>query len=400
MADEDDDTNPFSGIPFLGDIASILGSETETRWDSARQTAMHLATGGRSEPNVDPVQRHRLGEIVRVAELHVANVTGLDPTTDGRPPRTDPVTRSIWAIDAVDTIRPLMDRLADRLAAAASEDTSTPSFDPFEGLLRMLSPMMVSMSAGMMAGHLATRALGNSDLAVPRWHDVIRIIPSNIADFALQWSLEVDDVTLWVAIREHAMHSVLSVPGVHAELDSLLHDYVDGFHRSVRSLDELASLDAFDMTSLDLSTPETTEQMHQQLRQIFGNPELLLGVSRDNAQSETVARLETLLSVLVAYVDDVIEQAGARLIGGYAALSEALRRRQVAAKGEEFADRLLGVRISPDARQKGRAFVAGVIERAGREALAQMWKTQKALPTPNDMLAPGLWLARVDIEQR
>ncbi|WP_428116335.1 zinc-dependent metalloprotease [Candidatus Poriferisodalis sp.] len=397
MADDDDDTNPFSGIPFLGDIASILGSGSETRWDGARQTAVHLATGGRSEPNVDPVQRHRLGEIVRVAELHVANVTGLDPTTDGRPPRTDPVTRSMWANDAVDAIRPLMDRLADRLSAG--EDTGTPSLDPFEGLLRMISPMMVAMSAGMMAGQLATRALGNSDLAVPRWHDVIRIIPSNITDFALEWSLEVDDVTLWVAIREHAMHSVLSVPGVHAELDGLLHDYVDGFHRSVRSLEELASLDALDMTSLDLSTPESTDQMHRQLQQIFGNPELLLGVSRDDAQSETVARLETLLSVLVAYVDDVIEQAGSRLIGGFPALREALRRRQVAAKGEEFADRLLGVRISPDARHKGRAFVAGVIERAGRESLAHMWETQKALPTPNDMLAPGLWLARIDIEQ-
>ncbi len=389
VAPPDDEDNPFSGIPFLGDIAALLGNDANL-WEGARQAANQLATGGKLEHNVDPVVRHRLSEISRVAELHVAHVTNLDPTSGGRPPRTDPVTRSGWASDALETIRPLMDRLSERLASD-QEHGQEHSMDPFAGLLRMMSPMTVAMTAGMMAGHLATKAFGNSDLGVPRRHDRVLIVPANITDFAGEWSLDVDDVMLWVAIREHAMHSVLSVTHVHAELDRLLHRYVDGFRRSEPTFDDLD----LDLTAL-ADSADASQQMNTQLQRIFGNPELLLGVSRDDSQNDTVQRLETLLSVVHAYVDDVVAQAGPRLIGGFGALSEAVRRRQVAAQGTDFADRLLGVRLSAEARYRGDNFVAGVIERAGREGLARLWE-QGALPTPNELAAPGLWLARLDL---
>lgn len=416
-SDDDEHDNPFSGVPFLGDIASMLGSGNETRWESARQTAVHLATGGKTEPNVDPLARHRLSELARVAELHVANVTGLDPNSGGQPSRIEPVTRSAWAADATEAIRPLMDLLADRLAVDAFEDDSGGSgpagfgsagmgLDPIEGLLRMISPMMVAMSTGMMAGHLAAGAFGDSDLPVPRGHDrrgdshrdaTVMIIPANIAEFASEWGLDIDDVTLWVAIRELTMRAVLSAPEVDAELDELLSGYVDGFRRASRDLDELASMAEFDMTSIDMSSPDAAQQMNQQMQSIFGNPEFLLGLTRHGDQADIVVRLESLLCVITAYVDDVAAQAGARLIGGYPAMIEAQRRRHVGTKGADFADRLLGVRLSPEALERGRAFIAGVIERSGRDVLARLWLEPDSLPTPAEVAAPGLWLARIDL---
>lgn len=370
---DDGGTDPFKGIPFLGDIASMLGNDASL-WEGARQTAAQLATGGKPEHNVDPAIRHRLSEISRVAELHTANVTHLDIV----PARTEPVTRSGWAAAALDAIRPLMDRLSERLAAESTDD-------PFAGLLRMMSPMTVAMTAGMMAGHLATKAFGNSDLGVPMGR--VLIVPANITDFASEWSLDVDDVTLWVAIREHAMHSMLAVPHVRAELDGLLLRYVEGFQRSDRAFEEMLEIDP-DM----MSEPS---QLGAQLQRIFGNPELLLGVSRDDSQNDIVQRLETLLSVVNAYIDDVVAQAGSRLIGGFGALSEAVRRRQLT-QGADFADRLLGVRLSAEARERGEGFIVGVIERSGRDGLARLFEPG-SLPTPNELAAPGLWLARLDL---
>ena len=61
--------NPFEGM--LGDLAKMLGSlsaEGPVNWDMARQFALWVASEGQSEPNVDPVERIRLEELLRLAE--------------------------------------------------------------------------------------------------------------------------------------------------------------------------------------------------------------------------------------------------------------------------------------------------------------------------------------------
>ena len=49
---------------------------------------------------------------------------------------------------------------------------------------------------------------------------------------------------------------------------------------------------------------------------------------------------------------------------------------------------------------RGSAFVDGIVERAGEPALEQLWADPTSLPTPAELDAPGLWLARVGIEAR
>ena len=80
---------------------------------------------------------------------------------------------------------------------------------------------------------------------------------------------------------------------------------------------------------------------------------------------------------------------------------------QVVVQGEEkraaggvddrFAERLLGLELTPAQVERGQAFVAGVLERGGEEALARLWSSARELPTPAEVDAPGLWLARIDL---
>jgi uncharacterized protein (DUF2342 family) len=47
---------------------------------------------------------------------------------------------------------------------------------------------------------------------------------------------------------------------------------------------------------------------------------------------------------------------------------------------------------------RGRSFVGGVVERAGANGLARLWESPTTLPTPAEVDAPGLWLARLEYE--
>ena len=117
MASDDpfDEDNPFGGLPFLGDLGKIFNSQGPIAWDMARQFAHQIATEGKSEPNVDPIQRAELAELARVAELHVTNITSLQVGALGRPLSIEAATRAEWAYATLDAYQPVLNRLAERL---------------------------------------------------------------------------------------------------------------------------------------------------------------------------------------------------------------------------------------------------------------------------------------------
>jgi uncharacterized protein (DUF2342 family) len=79
-------------------------------------------------------------------------------------------------------------------------------------------------------------------------------------------------------------------------------------------------------------------------------------------------------------------------------VTEALRRRRVEAdESDRFVERLLGLELTQAVYDRGEAFVAGVVQRAGKDGLDRLWSAEEALPTPADVDAPGLWLARLGL---
>ncbi|MGH9270476.1 MAG: zinc-dependent metalloprotease, partial [Ilumatobacteraceae bacterium] len=87
-----------------------------------------------------------------------------------------------------------------------------------------------------------------------------------------------------------------------------------------------------------------------------------------------------------------------RIVGGGALrIAEAVRRRRVEATATDtFVEQLLGIRLGEDQVARGKAFVQGVVDRAGDEGLRPLLTRPDAIPTPNELDAPGLWLARLE----
>lgn len=395
MGDDGPLGNPFEGMPFLGDLARLLGQQGGMAWDSARQLAVAVATEGQSEANVDPVERMGLEQLARVADLHVADVTGLSTSLGGRPVQGVPVNRTRWVMDSLDAYRPLMELLAGSLGPVELDEPD-PSADPMSGMLagmmQAMQPMMLAMTAGSMVGHLSRRSLGQYDLPIPRpatgpaADDLLLVVP-NLDEFAAEWSLQRDDLRLWVCVHEIAHHAVFAVPHVRARMDELLRRHVSTFRNDPSALER-------HLGELDLSDPAAIGG----LQEVLGSPEVVLGAITSPEQEALRPHLDALVAVVVGVVDHVLDVVGTKLIGSYGMLTEALRRRRVeAADADRFVERLFGLELVQATYDRGSAFVDGVIERAGEDGLRRLWESPEHLPTPNEVDAPGLWLARISL---
>lgn len=392
------DDNPFEGLPFLGDLGKMLGGfgagGGPLQWDAARQMAMQIATGGESEPNVDPVDRMQVEELARVADLHVAQTTGLSTSITGRSVAVVPVTRLQWVQRSLDAFKPLFDSLASSLGAPpASQDPDAEAGDPLSAMLGQvmgaMAPMMLGVTAGGMIGHLAQRSFGQYDLPVPRQpSDELLLVLPNVLAFADDWSIERDDLLLWLCLHEITHHAVLGVPHVREALERQLREYAAGFRPDASALtDKLGEVDMSDPSSLE------------QLQGVLGDPEAVLGAIQTDEQRAMLPRLEALVAVIVGFVDHVMDTVGNGLIGSYPMITEAVRRRRVEAdESDKFVARLFGLQLEQPTYDAGAAFVDGVVDRAGFEGLEPLWRAERFLPTPPEIEAPGLWLARLEVD--
>jgi putative hydrolase len=387
------DGNPFKGMPIFGDLARLFKDQGPVSWDAARQLALSIATDGKDEPNVDPLERIRLEQLGRVAELQVANTTGLDTSVAGLGVSIVPVTRGQWAQRTLEAYRPAFERLATSLQPAEGSPPPNAEADDdmaawMAPLLKMVGPMLLGMTAGSLVGHLARRTFGQYDLPVPRpGSDEIIVVPANLDEFGHAWSLPPDDLRLWVCLHEITHHAVLGLPHVGGRLSGLLDRYAQGFEANPGSLEErLGDLQAGDPANVDLQA-------------LFSDPEVLLGAVRSPAQHELLPQLETVVTTVVGYVDHVMDTVGGHLLSSYGMLTEALRRRRVeASASDRFVEKLFGIELTRAQYERGSRFVEGVVARAGEGGLARLWESEQTLPTPAELDAPGLWLARIDLD--
>lgn len=378
-------------------------------WESAYQLAGAIANEGRSEPNIEPADRMGIEQLTRVAELRIADVTG---RAFDVPLRLEPLNRTQWARRFLDDERPLLERLSGSIGAALRSQLGQLGSDPDAGeelgllgmpgmppdalvqqMMQMLGPMLLGMMAGSTAGHLAGRAFGHYELPVPRPVDApLTLVLPNVDEFADAWSLPRDGIHLWVVLSDVAHHHVLSVPHVRERLETLLTRYVSAFSEDPEQIERrLGELGVMD----DMGSEPELEAMQR----LVGQPDVLLGAMQSDEQLALVPELDALVATIEGYVDRLLDRIGDQLVPEYGRITEALRRRRVeAGPANRFVERLFGLGLSQATFDRGSAFAEGVVARAGDEALEQLWAQPEHLPTPAELDAPGLWLARLGIE--
>lgn len=391
MADGDTPSNPFGGIPFLNDMMRAMSQQGPLNWDLAQQFAQMGAVGDSPDPEPDTNTRLAFNALADIADMHVRGITMLSTGPHDRHTEILTTTRARWAHRTLTDLRPLFTDLATALSTR-DQNEETPD-DPMGAMLlnlsNMLAPAMLGMSIGSMVGALASHALGQYELPLARPHtSEILIVSSSIDSFAREWEIPQDDLRMWVLIHELASHAILATPAVADGLTSMVRAHVSAFRPDPEAL--MASMSDLDPTDAGAMA---------RIQALFADPMVLLGAVRTPEQEALSPVLDARVAAVTGYIDYVVDAVGSRLLGGASPIAEAVRRRRVEYGADaQLVEQLLGISLTRSQQQRGRAFIAGVVEREGETVLPRLVESTGNLPTPNEIDAPGLWLARLEIQ--
>lgn len=389
MADEET-PNPFNN-PLFAQFQKAMSAQGPLQWDVARQTALMAATQGVAEHNVDPARRISVQNLSPIVAMRVAEVTGRDSL---EPNTVEVVSRATWVQHTLEAWKPYFTALASAIGRNDADATQDPSEieDPMMAMLgnvsKMIAPSMLGMSVGNLVGRFAVHTFGQYDLPLPRdSSEKILIVIGNVDTFADEWSIARDDMVIYSLAHELVSHSVFAAQHLRTALSRLIVEFAGGFRTDPSSIGE--SLSRIDVSSGDPM---------KMLDSLLSDPTVLLGASRSSAQDRIAPILDAAVAATVGVIDHYVDAVTARILGDAARIAEAVRRRRVAQSADRvFVERLLGIDLTSDRVALGRRFVDGVLERAGEAGLAQIIDRDGALPTPAEIEAPGLWLARLEL---
>jgi putative hydrolase len=259
---------------------------------------------------------------------------------------------------------------------------------PMRGLLDGIGGMAFGQQVGTGLGQLSAEVLTSSDIGVPLAPaGVAALLPANIETFAEGLERPVDEVRLYVALREAAHQRLFEhVPW----LRSHLLNSVDAYARGI-SIDREAIEDA--MSSIDPGSldPNNLESLQESLAGGMFTP------SDTPEQKAALARLETALALVEGWVTTVVEAAAGDRLPGMSALGEAFRRRRASGgPAEQTFATLVGLEMRPRKLREASLLWQKLTESRGVEGRDAVWGHPDLLPSSDDLDDPEAFIRRDD----
>ena len=246
---------------------------------------------------------------------------------------------------------------------------------PMLGMLQQLGAAAFSMQLGQALSTLAADVVSSSDIGIPLTADPRpALLPRNVAEFGEGLGLPVDDVRLYLALRESAHQRLFAhVAWLRPRVIGAVEEYARGVRVDQARLQEA-------MGDIDMSNP-------QALQELMSSG--LLQPEDTEEQRAAIARLETLLALVEGWVDDVVDQAIAERLPSAVQLRETIRRRRAAGgPAEKTFATLVGMELRPRLAREAATLFAVVRAGRGVEARDALWSHPDLLPGPDDLADP------------
>jgi putative hydrolase len=374
---------------LIGQLQQALQNTGDgINWGLATEQARTLA--GRSAVPATPAERSALEQALHVAALWLDEATSISSLT------TEPVllTRAGWA----EATMPVWTQLAEPVAtsiANALTDVLEQHVTEFEGMLdstgldgagrlmRNLGGTLFAMQLGQVVGQLAGEAVSGGDIGIPLLDGDTRqaaLVPQNVDDFGRGLDIPVDEVRLYLSVRELA-HARLfrHAKWLRLHLLTQITDFARGIRIDTERLEELAE-------DFDPQNPE-------ELRAAMQSGALIPPKSPE--QLAALARLETMLALIEGWVDVVTAAATTRLPHA-AAIAETVRRRRAAGGPAESAfATLVGLELRPRRLREAAAMWQAVHDAVGADGRDDLWDHPDVVPGEADIDDPDALVARL-----
>ncbi|MGI8888035.1 MAG: zinc-dependent metalloprotease [Nocardioidaceae bacterium] len=384
--------NPFAGTPFeqvFGNLAggdpaglqAVFGQlqrmftphEGAINWELSRDLARQTlaATDDRSPDGGDAA---RLNDVATLAEHWLDGVTDLPATTT----TVAAWSRADWIEQSMPMWKQLVEPVAESVVGAMSKalpPEAQAMAGPMMGMLTQIGGAMFSQQIGQAIGALSQEVVSATDIGFPVGDAASpAIVVTNARGFGEGLDISDSDVLLYLVLRECAHQRLYAhTPWLRDYLFSAIADYGHGINIDTSSIEE--QMRGFDPSNL------------------AGLQEALSGclfdLAQTPAQSAALNRLETALTLIEGWVDEVVGQATDKVMPQAQALREAIRRRRATGGPAEvtFAA-LVGLELRPRRLRDASALWGALRAAEGAAARDALWAHSDLLPTAADLDDP------------
>jgi putative hydrolase len=251
-------------------------------------------------------------------------------------------------------------------------------------VMRSLGGTLFSLQLGHVVGQLASEVVSGGDIGIPLLpgrddHDVqAALIPENLRAFSTGLDVPLDQVQLYLAVRELA-HARLfrHARWLRQHLISAITDYARGIRIDTDRIESLAA-------DFDPGNPES-------LREALTSGALI--PPKTEAQVAALGRLETTLALIEGWVDVVTAKATTRLPRADAMAETVRRRRASGGPAESAFSTLVGLELRPRRLREAAAFWQRVTDAVGDDTRDGLWAHPDLLPTAADIDDPAALIA-------
>ncbi|KAB1655102.1 zinc-dependent metalloprotease [Pseudoclavibacter chungangensis] len=362
--------------------AALNNPDAGLDWEVARRQARQVAGAANRELTED--ERARVDRNFRLAELWLGEATTLGELTS----TPAAFTRLEWIGASMDLWQqlsePVATSISDALVRVLAEQTPPELADVVsqgDAILRNVGGSMFAMQLGQVIGQLAGEVVSGGDIGVPVLaQGRAALVPQNVEGFGDGLDLAIDEVELYLAVRELAHARLFAhAKWLRLHLISSVTEFARGITIDVSRIEELAR-------DLDPQQPEAIRDALQS--GAFIPP-------RTPQQQAALDRLETMLALIEGWVDVVTQEATSRLPRAEAVAETVRRRRATGGPAERAFGSLVGLELRPRRLREAAAMWRAVQDAHGAEVRDSLWDHFDAVPTSDDIDHPDFLVQRL-----
>ena len=353
-------------------------SKSGINWDMAKNIARHTVAE-HGDPSVPPADYAKIEEALRLADLWLGEATDLPSGIQ----TAQAWTRSEWIERTMGSWAQLCDPLTSKSVETMGQNLPEEMQSvagPLLGMVQQMGGMMVGQQAGQAIGELAREVIGTADIGVPMAGEGhAALLPGGVAKFSEGLGVPEDEIRLYLAAREAAVHRLYShVPWLRQHVFRLVEEYAAGMSFDVSGLEDK-------LGEIDVNNPEALQEA---LSGGLGG-ENLLQPEDTPQQKAALARLETALALIEGWVSTVVSKAVAGRLPQADALAEAFRRRRATGgPAEHTFAALVGLELRPRRQREASALWTALEEARGVEGRDAVWQHPDLMPTGDDLDDP------------
>ncbi len=385
--------NPELVAQLIAQLQSALQNSGDgINWGLALEQAKGIA--GRGTVVSLPAERSQLEQSLHVASLWLDEVTSITQLT-AEPKLMSrqewvAATMPVWTLLAEPVATSIANSLTEVLSQHAPEDTEIENYSEMVAgasrLMRNVGGTLFAMQLGQVVGQLASEVVSGGDIGIPLLDGAdtagaqVAIVPQNVMGFAAGLDIPIDQVQLYLSVRELA-HARLfrHAKWLRLQLLTSITEFAKGIRIDTDRIEQLAS-------DFDPNNPE-------ELRAALTSGALIPPKTDD--QLAALARLETMLALVEGWVDVVTAEATKRLPSS-AAIAETVRRRRASGGPAESAfATLVGLELRPRRLREAAEMWQKVTDAVGNDGRDALWAHPDVVPTGEDVDDPSALIARI-----